>query len=212
MMRSLALSVILCLFLAASTSAQDAPKFEFFTGYSFGRMNSTITTPTNGSGGSPEGIQAVKVEYQIGPPGGIPSDFHANLNGWNLSFAGNFSSWFGVVADFGGHYGTPQFLGTDVTTRVHSFLFGPRLSVRKHERITPFVHALFGGAHWKATVAGVSDSDQGFAMAFGGGIDVKLTEQVHVRIVQADYLRTNLFDEHQNNFRYSGGLVFRFGK
>jgi len=134
-----------------------------------------------------------------------------NLNGWNASIAVNPNRWFGLVADFSGHYGSPF----DVDTSVHSFLFGPRVSYRKHGTVTPFAHALFGATHIKVTtnVAGakLTESDTAFALALGGGIDVKLRPSVALRLIQADYLLTRFGEETQNNVRLSTGFVFRWG-
>ena len=48
--------------------------------------------------------------------------------------------------------------------------------------------------------------------AAGGGLDVKWTDRISVRLVQADYLGTRYGDATQNNFRLSAGIVFHFGR
>ena len=51
-------------------------------------------------------------------------------------------------------------------------------------------------------------------MSVGGGVDFKVSEHFAVRPIQAEYFRTNFTDgarNHQNDFRYSAGIVFRFG-
>jgi opacity protein-like surface antigen len=66
-------------------------------------------------------------------------------------------------------------------------------------------------------------SANAFAMAFGGGIDIGLSRHFAIRAAQVDYLRTNFnsvdalasglstdLNNHQNSFRYSGGVVWRF--
>jgi opacity protein-like surface antigen len=181
-MRKVCLLAGLVLLLGASAMAQDTPKVEVFGGYSYLRVN-----PGSGF----EGI---------------------NLNGWNASIAGNFNDWFGVVADFSGHYGSPNILGINVDTNTHTFVFGPRFSYRKNERVTPFAHALFGGNRTEGSAFGVSLSETGFAMALGGGVDVKVNDKVAIRIAQADYVLTRLGNDNQHHFRYSAGVVFRFGK
>jgi hypothetical protein len=47
-------------------------------------------------------------------------------------------------------------------------------------------------------------------MALGGGIDAELTDKIHWRLVQADYLLTQFGGGSQNNFRFSTGILFRF--
>ena len=53
--------------------------------------------------------------------------------------------------------------------------------------------------------------DDGFAMALGGGVDVKLNDRFAIRAIQADYLRSDVFGGTTNGMRLSFGLVFRFG-
>ncbi len=117
-----------------------------------------------------------------------------NANGWNLSLAGNLNRWFGVAADFSGAYKSGE--------HVHSYMFGPVISART-DKVTPFGHALFGGASGGGTNA--------FAMAFGGGIDVKVAEKAAVRLIQVDWLmfRSGGFTS-KDNARVSTGIVFRF--
>lgn len=100
---------------------ETTPRAEAFLGYSYLRVNP----------GSP--IQGI------------------NLNGGSGSIAFNANNWFGIVADFGDYKlsnlavsGLPS-VSADGT--VFTYLFGPRLSSRRRDRVTPFVHALFGGAH-----------------------------------------------------------------
>jgi hypothetical protein len=103
LMRRLSFLAVFLLLLPLSLLAQDAPKAEFFGGYSY-----------------------------------FHADGGANLNGWNASVAGNVNKWFGVVADFAGHY-------NDFSQ--HTYMFAPRLTYRENERVTPFVQALFGDSH-----------------------------------------------------------------
>jgi hypothetical protein len=79
------------------------------------------------------------------------------------------------------------------------------------ERFTPFAHALFGGARSSSSVFGFSASETAFAMALGGGVDIG-SRNLAFRIGQFDYLMTRFGGVRQNDFRYSAGIVFRFGK
>jgi hypothetical protein len=65
-----------------------------------------------------------------------------------------------------------------------------------------------------ASDAIVLGSKFAFATAAGGGIDVRVSRHFAVRPVQAEYFLTKFRDganNRQNNFRYSAGIVFRFG-
>jgi opacity protein-like surface antigen len=128
-----------------------------------------------------------------------------NFNGGSGQFAYNVNRWLGVVGDFGGYYTGGGFGGAGV----FSYLFGPRVNLRGHGRITPFVQALFGGARDIAA----SPTQNVFAMTAGGGVDFKVSEHFSVRPVQAEYFLTqftNGTNKQQNSFRYSAGIVFRF--
>ncbi|MBC7931257.1 MAG: porin family protein [Rubrivivax sp.] len=139
----------------------------------------------------------------------------SNAHGWNGSVAGNVNRWLGVVADFGGQYTRIESPASSERIKTHSLLFGPRLSARtKH--VTPFAHVLVGAAHNDARAReegfDFHFTDTSFAVAVGGGLDVRVSERVAVRAFQLDYLRTNFFGGTQNNGRISAGIVFRFGK
>lgn len=140
----------------------------------------------------------------------------SNAHGWNGSVAGNVNKWLGLVADFGGQYTRIESPDSSERIKTHSFLFGPRLSVRRNKHVTPFAHVLVGAAHndARAREGGLDFhfTDTSFAAALGGGLDVRVSEHVAIRAFQLDYLRTNFFGGTQNNGRISVGVVFRFGK
>jgi len=119
-----------------------------------------------------------------------------NLNGGSTSVALNVNHWLGVVADVGAYHGSPL---TTVT-----YLFGPKFSYRSKSPVTPFAHILFGGAH-------TTNSSNAFAMAVGGGLDLRADSNWSWRMVQAEYLFTNFNDGvtgHQHNARISTGVVY----
>jgi hypothetical protein len=131
-----------------------------------------------------------------------------NFNGGSGQFAYNANDWLGLVGDFGGYYTSDGF-----HAGVLSYLFGPRVNFRGHgfrgQNVTPFAQILFGGAH------SIDNSPlNAFAMTVGGGVDFKISEHFAIRPVQAEYFLTKFTDganNRQNNFRYSAGIVFRFG-
>jgi len=133
-----------------------------------------------------------------------------NFNGGSGSIAVNPNNWFGIVGDIGAYHNGDF----GVSTTAVSYLFGPRFSYRKNEKVTPFFHVLFGGAHISASFSGISGSDNAFAWALGGGADVKVHPHVAIRLIQAEYLMTKFADgdnDRQNNVRISAGIVFRWG-
>lgn len=201
------LSAVLLVLLAVGmrAQAQDTPRAEVFTGYAF--MSAGFPFSTDPAVGSGNGV----------------------LNGWNFSAAVNANRWIGVVADFGGYYGSPtkgtlfkpancvlctsDFTG--ILHNMHTFTAGPQLSIRQ-DKVTVFAHALFGGAHIREDlVINNSTSDRisstNFAFLVGGGADIALSHRFAVRI-QPDYLKTEILGRTQNNFRASTGLLFRLGQ
>ena len=156
------------------------------------------------------------------------------LNGGSTSVAFNLNRYLGLVGDFGGFNETrlllttgnpPAALGTYQAVddgTVFTYLFGPRLSFRNHDRLTPFAQVLFGGIHAseETDCKGCAPSlppESSFAMTAGGGLDLRLRHFLALRIIQAEYMMTRFENlstgstQAQNDVRLSTGLVFRFG-
>lgn len=141
---------------------------------------------------------------RVNPGGGFPGE---NIPaGWHASVAGNVNRWFGIAGDFSGHY--KSILGID--TNSHLFTVGPRFTARG-ERVQPFAHVQVGGARLGAGFGGFGASDTSFAAVVGGGVDVKLSDRVAWRAGQVDYVLTRFGGSEQHNWRFSTGVVFRFG-
>jgi hypothetical protein len=127
------------------------------------------------------------------------------LNGWNGAVTGNVKDWLGITGDFSGNYTSVSGL----PYHTYTYTFGPTISTSHNQNFRLFAHGLFGGIHQSLSSGGVSISDSGFAMMFGGGVDAKIKPRLAVRVGQFDWMsiRTNGFS-FNNNFRYSAGLVF----
>jgi hypothetical protein len=120
-----------------------------------------------------------------------------NAHGWNASITGNFKHVLGITGDFSGAYKN--------NTNVHTYTFGPVLQARL-PIFQPFVHALFGGM---TVSSGASASS--FAMMLGGGLDIGLRKGIGIRVVQADWIRTQFNGQTQDrNVRGSAGIVLKF--
>ena len=133
-------------------------------------------------------------------------------NGGSGYFEYNLNKTVGLVADFGGYANTRQ--GIDDTSM--TYMFGPRFNWR-HSRLTPYAQFLFGGAYVWNSPAGVSTTQNAFATAAGGGLDYKLTRRIALKPIQVEYVMTQIdstqgLGNHQNDIRYSGGVVFQFGE
>ncbi len=127
----------------------------------------------------------------------IVSNDATNLNGWDASLEGKLAPWVGLVADLDGTY------GSHVTE--HNFLFGPRVSVSVGS-VRPFAELLIGAGH-----IGIDHgpSDTSFVNAAGGGVDYRVAGPVAVR-GQLDWINTRFFNNGQNDWRFSTGIVLHF--
>jgi hypothetical protein len=125
----------------------------------------------------------------------LDPSWHAS--GWNGAASMYVTRWFGVTGDFSGAYNTG--------TSFHTFTGGPVVSMHRHS-ISPFAHALFGGAHSSSGGYG----ENGMVMMYGGGMDYG-RKAFAVRLFQADWeiTRFNGFTD-KNNARVSTGLLYRF--
>ena len=143
------------------------------------------------------------------------------MHGFTGALAGNVNRWFSLVGDFGVY--RINDLPPSVTGSAYTYLFGPQFS-RRGERWTPFVHALFGAARLANIQASTiptgspffnrSFSQNSFATALGGGLDVNLNKHIGIRVFQFEYLLTKFTDggdNKQDNLRASAGLVLHFG-
>ena len=209
---------ILCLLtlgtlFGLSMYAQEAPVADLFFGYSFLRYNSAQTIPA------------------------------FTANGGISTMAFNFNNHIAMEAELGGyHNGNVNNYHFDTTT--FSYLFGPRISYGRSKTFDPYFHILFGGQHASTSILASSlivvnphtteklssdgrykGSGNTFAMAVGGGLDIRLSKMITFRPAQIDYYLTRFevpdvtvppgttapSARNQNNFRYATGIMFTFG-
>jgi len=217
-LRAILFSSILCLPMlsfAQQETSQVATRGTLFGGYSL--LHSSNDLGSTSIGGS---------NFNLG----------GSLGGWEAQGTFNFTRHFGLTADFSGN--SKQLagfsaLGFSAGTQQHmyDFLFGPTVT-GYFGKSSVFGHALFGAAHSSLgagitvpILGGISaplDSSNAFAMAFGGGVDIGLSRHFAIRAAQVDFIRTNFntlnsltglttgTSSNQNNFRYSGGVIWRF--
>ena len=201
--------IFACASLAAAQS-DDYKRFEFFGGYSHNRIDTGI-------GDDDPSLRDIIDERE---------GFH----GFNTSITGNLSRYVGLKFDFAGHYKSRAFPfgnianAVDVDSHVYNFLGGVQVKNNSSEaRFKPFAHALVGAAHARNRVEvnnlvciaispspcppNFTETETGFASAFGGGLDIRASNRVDIRVFQIDYNPTRLFDSTQHNFRIGVGIV-----
>ncbi|HEX8185289.1 MAG TPA: outer membrane beta-barrel protein [Blastocatellia bacterium] len=142
-------------------------------------------------------------------------DFFDNREGFHgvgFSVAGNLSRHFGIVGDFSYHRKTQDIGITDLKTNKYYFLFGPRVYARGHS-VTGFAHALVGGTRTKLTSDDFQGADLGsrtdFALGFGGGVDVNVTDSIGIRLFQLDYIPVRTEGSWFHDLRAQVGITFR---
>lgn len=176
-------------------SPSHAQSIELFGGYSFVRAPVTFQQT---SGTCP--IQGCPV---------FTSTHNLNLNGWEAGGAYKILGPLALAADFSGTSGSFQ----GANTHLQTYLVGPQL--RFPGPISPFAHFLVGGAH-ESISTNVSPlitsgpTQNAFATALGGGLDLKVLPFISVRPIQVDYLLTHFNSSTQNQVRVSAGIVLRF--
>jgi hypothetical protein len=177
--------------LASAQETVETPKIEVGLSYSFTRVN----------------------------PGPELSSYNANGGYGDVEY--NFNKVFGFVADVGANYvGADN--GVQIGNTTFEYLFGPRFNWRRG-RLNPYVQTLFGGERFSNGLNPTSatpllmTSQNNFAAAFGGGVDITISNHFAVKPIQVEYLMTQIspaggaVNYVQNNLRYSAGVVFLFG-
>lgn len=199
--------------LAQGTTSNDYPKVEVFAGYS-------ALGEANGRGIS-FGAERIPANY-------------AGKAGFEVSLIRNFSKHIGLKGDFSAHFDNSSARGlitsctptctsatqdTQLKTRVYNLLGGPEFKARNRTRFTPFAYALAGAAYTKATFRTPGPTlnlllkrwDTGFAMALGGGLDIRATKRVSFR-GSMDYNPVwvnDSIDSRRDLVRLSLGVLFR---
>ena len=206
-MRKSILSIVLVFLCVPIAAAQTERNTEFFGGYSVMR--------TDYEARQPDPPTPVIVAF----PG------EQTLHGVNVSVTHYLKGGFGITGDFSWNSGKDRndivpALEIDTKIQVYNFLGGAQYKFNRSGKFSPFAHVLAGAAHTRVTldVTGIPSSTGSatdFAMAMGGGLDIRVNERFAVRAIQADYNPIFMGDGNQlgfksaNNFRLSFGIVFR---
>lgn len=168
-----------------------------------------------------------------------------NSPGIVMNYGYNLTRNLRLVADFGAEFHSTDITwtnGRQASANDYQILIGPELTIRKSAKVTPFIHGLVGGAFRNYAVPSdnwictgntcYQDSfsvamEKGFATGVGGGVDWHFHPIMSMRVVQFDWIRTNLSRDNsayapvqgqlptvsgwQDNYRFSCGITFRWG-
>ncbi|HEY0050452.1 MAG TPA: outer membrane beta-barrel protein [Pyrinomonadaceae bacterium] len=205
------LTIISSVFAFAQTT--DYKKSEFFVGYS----NGQVDTGANSGDGVDEFF-----------------DDRLSFHGFNGSAVVNVNRYVGIKGDVSGTYKTNEFsfpVTTGTTTNtvsfktksaLYNFLGGVQVKDNASTgRLKPFAYALAGVGHGRIKVSNVScplgvdcsdfvgDSETGLAGAFGGGLDIRVNDNIDFRVVKVDYNPIRFDSGTQHNIRLGIGVVFK---
>jgi len=205
-MQKLLLSIFfisLCAAQALAQSSDDYNKVEFYGGFSHNRVQpNTETFTAFGSTLAPCSNEAAEIlgrNYQTSFCG------RRGFNGFDTSITYNFNRYVGIKGNVTGHYKSDRFVDTfgpetatlNTKNRVYNFLVGAQVKDnRKAARFKPFAHALVGAARENFTGVNTSDIGEDFtlrskvtslAMKFGGGIDLRVSRRIDLRLVELNY-------------------------
>lgn len=159
-----------------------------------------------------------------------------SFNGFEVAGVYNFHRYVGAKVDFSGTYrnqtqtlafnvgNTPATFTSETKRAAYNVLGGVQVKDNTSDaRLKPFAHGMVGVGHQRINLKNVSctgvnpcpsfinsNSDTGFSGAFGGGLDVKVSDRVDIRAFQVDYNPVWFGDGvTQHNVRFGVGVVFK---
>lgn len=209
LLTALYLSILLCAGVFAQTDDSDKyNKNEFYVGYSNQQIGNANRSTFNGIEGS----------------------YTRNVNRWfgirgTVSYAKDDRVLNGTLTNPAGG-GTYTFQQQN-TRSVANFLGGIQVKDNAStKRFKPFGYALGGvainrntfknlactSANCPSTIPVFNNTtfhNTGFAGAFGGGLDIKITKRIDFRAIQVDYNPIFSGGRINNNFRFGAGVVFK---
>jgi hypothetical protein len=140
------------------------------------------------------------------------------MQGGAIQAEGYFSHGLGVVADLAGEH-TANMHGSGVGLDMITMTFGPRYTWQpmRYRRSALYGQVLVGEANGFNSVFpnvnGATSSANGLALKIGGGMNYTLSRHIAVRVIEADWLRTQLPNSTtsvQDNLHLGTGLILRF--
>ncbi len=182
------------------------------------------------------GFSRTQADINSGGDDGFTPSGSEGFNGFEAAGVYNVSRYVGIKGDVSGAYNkqtfdislsgngtTPQVVTFETRTALYNILGGVQIKDNSSEkRLKPFAHALVGAgiARFKfedngcrtGQICGTNSFDDtrtGVAGAFGGGLDIKLSNRIDLRAIQVDYNPMRIDGGTLHNVRLGIGLVFK---
>jgi opacity protein-like surface antigen len=206
----------ICASVALAQGSDDYTRFEVSAGFSRAIVESTVKTRTNTGDNSPIDTCGPS-RNQSTELGADFSRFFCErrgANGFDASATFNVTKYIGIKGNVSGHYKSDNFsdqfpfapntltITRETTERLYNFMGGVQVKDNsKSKRFKPYGHALLGVARQTVDFTEqtaipsinftetVTSRDQitSFAMKLGGGLDVRISPRVDLRVVEFNY-------------------------
>jgi hypothetical protein len=126
----------------------------------------------------------------------------SNLEGYNVSAAFNIFRFLGVAGELSGQYG-PHINFRDMAV-------GPQY-LRRMGKVIVFGHFLYGKGRTFDSI-GSAGGDTNWAYLIGGGADLDYRHHLAIRVLQVDYVHSEVLGAKQQSVRVSAGVVYHIGR
>ncbi len=223
----LSLLVLASASVGLAQGSNDYNKVDIYAGYSLGHFTSNVHQATFTSAGGPQTFSGLCTQA-TGEMIGLNSQkffcARRNFNGFEASVTGNVARYIGIKGAVTGHWKKTSYLdnftppGVNQTLandeRLWQFMGGVQFKDNaRSKRFKPFGHVLAGFARYSnrqsqtldlfpAFNFTIDDRVTSLAMKIGGGIDLRVSKRVDIRLIQADY--NPVFAKDRNPERISG--------
>jgi hypothetical protein len=213
-----------------SQNPGDYPKVEVYAGYSQARFKTNIESATFTNPGGAQtftNLCSAATGQEIGPNSQKFFCRYRGFNGFDGSITYNLSKYVGIKGNFTAHFKTDSFVDVFTppgvtqtlanTERLYNVLGGVQIKNNgRAARVKPFAHALAGVARYTNTQRQtldlfpqfnftIEDRVSSFALKVGGGLDLRVSRRIDIRVFEFDY--NPVFSKDRNPTVTSGGFT-----
>jgi hypothetical protein len=190
--------------------SNDYHKWDIYGGYSLGRFETNLKSAsfTSASGTDTfSNLCSSGTGDMLGPNFQKFFCTRRNFNGVEGAVTRNLSKYVGIKGDFTAHFKSQSYTDnfapvTQVISneeRLYQLLGGIQIkNNRRDARVKPFAHALAGFSRYTNRQSQtldlfpqfnfvIQDRETSLAIKLGGGLDVRVSKRIDIRIIQVDY-------------------------